>query len=278
MGDDLTVIDGTAAGAWMMPRLAGEIGSVTGQVPTGFEAYARIFHPAWDSEWNPVRWTEVATICGTRAHREMQWHAILGFADPDELHGSSDPGTDPSVKWLGSDPSLGAMDIPTLDALCEILADQTSDPKHCFFGLCTIQSWEEQFSAADLRQHYLKLPLGRDHIVLAGPLSAVDQIVRDWGKQSGKAVFVFTDKEGEAPPPKIDAGQWREREAPNLIWPDDQTWIVVSEVDFDSTLVGGSNELVEAIVGSPALEAWQVEPIDSLTADADQINRPSKDR
>jgi hypothetical protein len=62
---------------------------------------------------------------------------------------------------------------------------------------------------------------------------------------------------------------------PNLIWPADRSWFVVSEVDFDSTLVGGSAELIKAIVESPALEAWQVEPTDSLAFDADKINGAS---
>jgi hypothetical protein len=65
---------------------------------------------------------------------------------------------------------------------------------------------------------------------------------------------------------------WKMRDAPNLIWPADHTWFMASEVDFDSTLVGGSAELIQAIVDSPKLEAWQVKPTDSLAADADKIN------
>lgn len=64
--------------------------------------------------------------------------------------------------------------------------------------------------------------------------------------------------------------QWRY--SPSLFWPSDRSWLVASEVDFDSTLVGGSADLIEAIVGSPDLEAWRVEPDDSLTCDADKIN------
>jgi len=62
------------------------------------------------------------------------------------------------------------------------------------------------------------------------------------------------------------------RDAPNLIWPADRSWLVASEVDFDSTLVGGSAELIQAIVDSPKLEAWKVEPTDSLAAEADRVN------
>ncbi len=173
----------------------------------------------------------------TVPHREMQWHAILGLADADELQSSRNLDR---ANWSGSDPSIGAMEIGTLDALCGILAAHTADPTYCFFGLCTIQGWEDSFSA-DKLQPLLQLPAERDHIVLAGPLSAVGQISYNWL-------------------------------APNLIWPADHSWLVASEVDFDSTLVGGTTGLIEAIVESPDLEAWQVQPTDSLAADADRVN------
>lgn len=38
------------------------------------------------------------------------------------------------------------------------------------------------------------------------------------------------------------------------------------------TLVGGSAELIKAIVGSLEFEAWQVKPTDSLAFEADKIN------
>jgi hypothetical protein len=66
------------------------------------------------------------------------------------------------------------------------------------------------------------------------------------------------------------------RAAPNLIWPEDRSWLVVSEVDFDSTLVGGRGELVEAIVASPKLEVWQAEPTTSLAEGADKVNVASE--
>jgi hypothetical protein len=61
-------------------------------------------------------------------------------------------------------------------------------------------------------------------------------------------------------------------QSPNLFWPSDRAWFVASEIDFDSTLVAGSVDLVEAILESPTLDAWRVQPDDSLAADADTIN------
>lgn len=50
ISDDLEITDGAVAGAWIRPRLGGEFGAVTLQVPQSFEAYARVFHPARDRE------------------------------------------------------------------------------------------------------------------------------------------------------------------------------------------------------------------------------------
>jgi hypothetical protein len=273
--DDLKVIDGAAAGAWIRPRLRGEFGAVTLEVPKGFEAYARVFHPASDAAGKPVRWADVAKTCGTIPHREMQWHAILGLRDADELRGSYRPNDGSGVSWAGSDPSIGTMDLETLDALCEVLADHTADATHCFFGLCTIHSWLDSFSAEKLPP-LLELPYSRDHIVLAGPLTAVDQIVYDWSN-TGFTQMTWIAKESAKPPPEEGLSEFLQRVAPNLIWPADGSWFVASEVDFDSTLVGGSSTLIDAIICSPKLEAWEVGPADSLADDADNINRAGAD-
>lgn len=262
LGDDLQITDGASAGAWIEPRLGGEFGAVTHHVPKGYEAYARVFHPASDSGGNPVRWAEVAERLSSAAHREMQWYALVGCSDPDDFSDS---------KWVGLDPLLGEMDPPTLDALCKILAAHTSDVANCLLGLCVIEGWEESFTADELRQPFLKLPHGGDHIVLTGPLAAVDQIVYDASELGVSLGFVVAHA-GDGPPPEPDPSDFIWRTSPNLIWPADWAWFVASEVDFYSTLVGGSAELIKAIVESSDLEAWQMEPTDSLAYDADKIN------
>ncbi len=251
--DDLKVVNGEAVGSWIKPRLGGVFGAVTLQVPQGFEEYARIFHPATDPNGNSVRWANVAQALGTTAHREMQWHAILGLPGPEELQGSYRANSRIGSKWLGNDPVIGEMNLDELDALCKVLAARTTDARSCFFGLCVIENWLDEFTEDEL-EPLLELPLDRDHIVLAGPLSAVSQITRT---PSETALF-----------------EGKRRRSPNLIWPSDHAWFVASEVDFDSTLIGGSAELIEAIVDCQALEAWPVEASTSLAADADTVNKP----
>jgi len=52
---------------------------------------------------------------------------------------------------------------------------------------------------------------------------------------------------------------------PSLLWPDDHAWVLATEVDFDTTLIGGTRELAEALLTSPGLEAREVEPTADLT-------------
>ncbi len=93
----------------------------------------------------------------------------------------------------------------------------------------------------------LHLP-DRDYVVLAGPLRSALRI-------GSFAADHF----------------WPQ--SPNLFWPADQSWCVASEIDFDSTLVGGSLGLIDAILHTPELDAWSITADDSLACNADKINQ-----
>ena len=59
---------------------------------------------------------------------------------------------------------------------------------------------------------------------------------------------------------------------PSLIWPDDRAWVLVSEIDFDSTVIAGSAELIRAICADPVIEALPLPENAALTWDADEVN------
>jgi hypothetical protein len=61
-------------------------------------------------------------------------------------------------------------------------------------------------------------------------------------------------------------------QSPTIWWPDDRSWLVHSEIDYDSTIVGGAPSLIEALVDDPEIEALQVDPEVSLYANGDTIN------
>jgi hypothetical protein len=251
---DLRVCDEATPAAWIAPRLGGEFGAVARTVPRGYAAYVRICHPVANRDGSPASWSGVAATTGRRAHPLMQWHALVRSPDPLNMAGSL---------WRGTDPSRGNLEHAALGALCELLADHTTTPADCFFCLWDGYGWVEQvwtppsfwaaardraqergpaFSAQELSQPRVELP-GRSYLLLAGALPAALAIV--W--------VPF-------------------RQSPNLFWPADHAWCAATELDFDATLIAGTSELVEAILASPALDAWPVGPDDSLAADADRLN------
>jgi hypothetical protein len=150
-----------------------------------------------------------------------------------------------------------------LAPLCELLAGHTTGAERCYFCLWDGWAWVTRatytlpsspnpilpaFSAEELSRPRVHHP-DRNYLLLEGPLTAALQLGDDFG------TFRFD------PHP------------PNLFWPEDHAWCVASEIDYDSTLIGGTTELVHAIIDDPTFDAWPVQPDDSLAADADLINQ-----
>lgn len=65
---------------------------------------------------------------------------------------------------------------------------------------------------------------------------------------------------------------WFDAQSPNVFWPEDRQWCVATEIDVDSTLVAGSDALVEELMHNPLLETVRIGPDDSLRSNADRIN------
>jgi hypothetical protein len=64
------------AADWIAPRLLADFGAVGRTIPTGFDAYARVFHPADTGAGTPTRWAEVAAATGRSMHAQAQFHRI----------------------------------------------------------------------------------------------------------------------------------------------------------------------------------------------------------
>ena len=59
---------------------------------------------------------------------------------------------------------------------------------------------------------------------------------------------------------------------PNIWWPTDRAWFVATDIDLDSTYVGGSVECIEALLGHDVLEAVPANREASVAMTADAIN------
>lgn len=122
------------------------------------------------------------------------------------------------------------------------------------------QTWQPGILSDDIsRGPRLKLP-GRDHVLFSG--GAAELADPTWVLDAP-----WRDRVAEeygAPP----AAQ-----APSILWPDDRAWVMVTEVDVDSTIVAGTPDLVRAMLRESALEVAQIREGADLSWDADDVNR-----
>jgi hypothetical protein len=263
--EGLAPVTDVRVGAWIAPRLRGFGGRVCCVVPAGFAGYARVLHPAAGEHGRLVGWAQVCELTGRIAHPLMQWHAISTTPQTGAHSGGSD--------WAGGAPDVGNVPSGVLADILEILAGVTADPGDCYHAVwdgwgwlhgsgTTIVSYHESvppplrvpppappalpgelFSGPRLRHPH------RDYLLFHGPLRAAltigQHVTMDW---------------------------WRPQ-SPSLLWPADRSWLLATEIDFDSTLVGGSAELVTELLQATRLEAWPVGVDDDLTSNGDQVNR-----
>lgn len=262
------------AGDWVLEGTHGWA-RVHSLVPDVFQSYARIFHPAMREveerdlplknasesrtgvpvrirhnavAWCEVSWAEVAHANGMVAHPAMEWTAITGSYEYD-WHGMQ-PGIWDQV------PQRGSLPLRLTKRLCGQLAAFTSTPE-----LCWCAGWEGNGNMIALRSDPAlpRLAMKNRPMILArGPLSSVPQ-------------KSFTD--GFEPWDQRDHPQFAEFfRSPSLWWPDDQAWCVATDVDLQSTYLGGPAECVAQLLEDQQLEAMQVTAEQSVTIDADTIN------
>lgn len=267
---NLEPVPDPSVGDWIGRRLAGLDGTVVSVVPRDFDAYARVLHPVecYQQPW--LRWADVCRITGRVPHALMQWTAISrSTAGP-----VNDLTAVPDEPWRdGGGPDEGNLAPPALAALLDVLAAFTG-AQGCHHALWEGWGWVDGKGVAPLVVGWtggppppipevtpgvppevwalprLRLP-DRDHLLFRGPLHAALDMGWRWPPDSFRP------------------------QSPSLLWPADCSWCVGTEIDFDSTLVGGSADLIDAVLAAPDLEAWPVQPADSLRLDADHLNAPT---
>jgi hypothetical protein len=230
----LEYVDDLTPAKWIAERLhpfAQDAGAI---IPPGFEAYARIFHPATRQVGQlavPVTWREIADA-NLRVH-----------------------------------PRTGTLSLEIARSLVDILRGHTTTPDLCWFAawegwgdyrdgsavLITIGGSPDNVPATPPPGTYREKPSGRPTFALPhrgyylarGPLAAALETV--YG-----VTWAY-----------LSASIW---------WPEDRAWCVATEVDFDWTYVGGSAECIAAILRSPDLEALPARTSDGVTYDSDRLN------
>lgn len=284
----------TSGGSWLASRLdSPPRGTMHDVVPRGFPGYARIFHPGVRSrlvdsdggeiEDEVVTWAQAAAAMGTAMHPLAQWHALVA-------PGSGDAGLPPrdGRGWAYQPPAQGRLDPALLVRLATVLAGHTRHPESGYIaiwdgwgGLLGFQgdtpartllqpgpdvepghqamlarSLPERFRGIFARTRWVRGILSDE--ISHGPRLALPE--RNHVLFSG-GIEVFTSASWELDVPwSGDAEDGGAQLSPSLIWPADRAWVLVSDVDYDSTVVAGPEELIAAIAADPDLEAAVIGP------------------
>lgn len=264
-----------------------------------WDAFARS-QPEIDAE--RVSWADAARAFGRTMHPLAQWHVISGGAPEEErpedadgwryaappagelaadlvtivaahlAAGTTTPGAgcialwegwgglighmghEPSRTFLSSSPE-GTGDVPADAALRDrhdaMLRRSIRDRFNNVFRKPT---WQPGILPDEISNGpRLRLP-GRDHVLFRGGIAELTD--PDW---ETRASWRDLAAEEHGFPPSA--------QSPNLVWPDDRAWVLVTEIDFDSTVVGGSPELVRELCADRRLEAHPLPEGADLTGD-----------
>ncbi len=252
----------------------------------------------------PATWAEAASAFGTTFHPGAQWSALVRTTDDDPngwqqviasdgrqynapIEGELAPGlvaaaaahlaahtTTPDdgyvALWEGRGGLLGHLgDTPsraflqmgdgsdaTLARHNEMLGTSFRD---VFNNVFRKPTWQEGILSREISEGpRLDLP-GRSHVLFRGGIAELAR--PDWVLH-----VPWRDRIAEGQGFPADAP------SPSLAWPADHAWVLVTEVDYDSTIVGGSSELIAAIVADERLEALEIPADLALHHGADEVN------
>jgi hypothetical protein len=211
-------------------------------VPSGFQSYARLLHPARrffgrSAEQSvPLRWSEIAAVRGKTMHPEVQPQALIDNRDEfdyDHWKAISTGGGEwfPPNEWLEKTEGL---------ALVSLLRACTATVDDAWFML-----WD---GYGDLGPAIEGLPRGTIHRVPEPPNVPAELVGGTWAYRH---YLVF-----RGPLDAVSTWfEWR-TEGPNYLWPDDRAWIIATAIDGFSTYVGASEECIDQVLASPLLEAF----------------------
>ena len=294
---------------WLVERLTDFAVNVSSLVPSGFEAYARVFHPAekvtctadadQSSTSKPLRWADVAELTGRTPHQLMQWASIQG-SHPELRDYTALKAGDVYIRA----PLGGSLPLELAQTLWPILRQHTSTPNECFFavwegfgGLPKFIHDAPAFEIPDRRFYLFSAPLktieqsfytgaspadmGGGFMVMLDEEETGRVFQQEPEPAQSRAVDILVSTGSRQPTPEEIKEALKNlppfdfpplEQSANLWWPQDRAWCVHTEIDLTTTYLAGSQKLVDALVSHPGLETYQVEPTDKITYDSDTLN------
>lgn len=176
----------------------------------------------------------------------IEWASDLSGADwilarADTTLGLESPPGFAAYAWVEHPTSTGSLPADQLDVLIDLLTRHTSTPGDCWFGV-----WEGY--------GYLQGPPAfaqlqpRSGGEPAGPQVARPSTTTPRVSVNDRALVLYRGAAMAARALR-DVGQ-----SPNLWWSGDHAWCVATDIDLQTTHIGGTGALVEALLAEPRLD------------------------
>ena len=191
------------------------------------------------------------------------------------------------VRHAGSGDTHGSLGNRTLTTLLETLSTFTTTPEICYHALWEGQGWMHSGSISLFKpSKYPKL-----HRFLR-PLDFRIRWQFAWRKRIRNQVQALDHLKSHTLPDGImDAERFNlpnrgyllmrgpleeaksigwifsesfHSQSPNIIWPQDRQWILATEIDFDVTLIGGSEALIASIISQNSLNTQRFKVTDTI--------------
>jgi hypothetical protein len=210
---------------WLLGKL--DFGhTLSSWIPTGFERYGRILHPAYimmGKEWSThevsVPWTIVSEWSGKPLHATSHIADLMVRADGHDWRKGGEG---------GGAPHQGELDRSSLSALLAHLAEKTTTPNEIWMLIWTGYGGPADTSGLPVEVSAALTGSGRRYVLRRGAIVSLES--------------AFERRPFENPP--------------TFWWPTDHAWFVTTDIDASSTYVGGSHELIETILDDPSLEVF----------------------
>ena len=186
-----------------------------------------------------MKWAEIASERGRTAHPLMQWHQIraLPLMNDDVVNMFLEAGY-----TIIGEPDEGSLPTVVATALYDELLTFTENPETCWFGVWN--GFNEKFKQGILSTN----TIGNDY--------------RQWHVFRGDLALMKCS---------LFESNIKHQSA-NLFWPSDRSWFVATDIDLDSTYIGGSYRLIERLKRNSLLETYLVYPEDDVSVNSDKIN------
>ncbi len=209
-GELVRPAESAAPGLWIAPACGGSRGTVGNLVPQNFETVVRVLPPEPEADDSPADYDWWAD------YRQLfEAVVVVGGAHTET----------PDRAWFATWEGYGFDSFSTLYAKAGPVS--WKERREIKKVRAQLKEQDRQ-TKIEIRAELAKYPLLkhpiRAYYVMEGPLEAVKTL--------------------RYPGPKRSRDDWRN---PDMIWPDDRSWIIVTDVDFWSLYVAGSTGLVDEL-------------------------------